>query len=150
VLGRTTVVPSMLFINEEGNINLYLSIRSVFGTTKNEIVEVFDKLRQSYSFIYSITDYLDPLYVPRNHKFINILSNSYEKITNEKADFILAGGTTYAKALPNSVAFGPIFPGDIDTAHQKNEFVEIENFMKATEIYSLVVAEVILNKEILK
>lgn len=147
-LGRTTVVPSMTYLDE--GIHLYLSIRSVYGTTRDEIIDTFNKLGQKYSFTYSMNEYLAPLYVSKDHKFIKILAEVYEKVTKEKADFILAGGTTYAKALPNSVAFGPVFPGDIDRAHQKDEFVTIDSFMKATEIYTLAVAEVILNKESLK
>jgi len=147
-MGRTTVVPTMLYTQKE--TNLFLSIRSVFGTKKNEVINIFDKLKNQYAFNFIITDYLDPLYVPREHKFIKILENAYETVTNTKAEFILAGGTTYAKAMPNTVAFGPIFPNDIDNAHQKDEFIDVDNFMKATEIYSLVVAEVLLNENSLK
>jgi len=147
-MGRTTVAPTIVYMEKE--INLYLSIRCVFGTKKNEVINMFDKLRNQYTFNYIITDYLDPLYVPRDHKFIEILEKVYGTVTNTKAEFILAGGTTYAKAIPNTVAFGPIFPNDIDNAHQKDEFIVVDNFMKATEIYSLVVAEVLLNENSLK
>lgn len=104
-LGRTTAVPSMAYKNNE--YNLLLSIRSMYGTKKEEIINLFDKLGSIYSFKYHINECLEPLYVPRNHKFIRILEKSYEKVTDTKADFILAGGTTYAKAIPNTVAFGP-------------------------------------------
>lgn len=147
-MGRTTVAPTIVY--KEKEISLYLSIRSVFATKKNEVINVFDKLRKQYNFNFVITDYLDPLYVPRDHKFIEILEQAYGTVTNTKAEFILAGGTTYAKAIPNTVAFGPVFPDDIDNAHQKDEFIVVDNFMKATEIYSLVVAEVLLNENSLK
>lgn len=147
-MGKTTAVPSMAFLDND--MHLYLSIRTVFGTEKQEIKDAFDKLGNDYDFSYSFSDYLDPLYVSKEHKFIEILSKVYEEITKEKAEFILAGGTTYAKALPNSVAFGPIFPGDCDVAHQIDENIEIDKLMKVTEIYAMVIAEVMLNIEALK
>ena len=35
------------------------------------------------------------------------------------------GGGTYAKAIPNIVAFGPIFPGDEVRDHKPDEFIEV-------------------------
>lgn len=147
-MGRTTVAPTMAYSGDE--YNLALSIRSVYGTSKEEIIMAFDKLGRDYSFTYSITDYLEPLYVSREHKFIRILEKSYEEITNTTADFILAGGTTYAKAMPNTVAFGPIFPGVQDNSHQKDEFILVEKFMDATKIYALVISKVLTNEDSLK
>lgn len=147
-LGRTTIAPTMLYKDNE--YNLFLSIRSVYGTKKDEIINFFNKLSSFYSYTYIVTDYLEPLYVPKEHKFIKILENSYEEVTHLKADFILAGGTTYAKAMPNTVAFGPIFPNDQDNSHQKDEFILINKFMEATKIYSLVISEVLVNEDSLR
>lgn len=144
-MGRTTVAPTMAYIDEE--VHLCLSIRTVYGTTKEEVTDTFSKLGKKYGFSFKITDCLEPLYVSRNHKFIKILEEAYEMSTDMKADFILAGGTTYAKAMPNSVAFGPLFIGDIDKSHQKDEFIQIDQFLKATEIYALTVAKTLLNKD---
>ena len=44
------------------------------------------------------------------------------------------GGGTYAKALPNVVAFGPIFPGDEVREHKPDEFIEVEKLMKNAQI----------------
>lgn len=44
------------------------------------------------------------------------------------------GGGTYAKCLPNTVAFGPLFSGEEDPIHQPNEYMTIENLMKNVEI----------------
>lgn len=147
-MGKTVLVPSMGFTKD--GFHLFMSIRPVYGTSKDEITHTFDLLSSKYEFEYKVTDYLDPLYVPRNHKFIEILGKSYEEVTNQKSEFVLAGGTSYAKALKNSVAFGPIFPGDEDTCHEVNEFISIKNLMKVTEIYALVIGEVLLHNESLK
>ena len=44
------------------------------------------------------------------------------------------GGGTYAKAIPNVVAFGPIFPGDEVREHKPDEFIEIDKLMKNAQI----------------
>jgi succinyl-diaminopimelate desuccinylase len=46
------------------------------------------------------------------------------------------GGGTYAKEMPNIVAFGPIFPGKPDLDHQPDECIEIEDLIKMTKIYA--------------
>ncbi|HAE43136.1 MAG TPA: dipeptidase PepV, partial [Clostridiales bacterium] len=49
---------------------------------------------------------------------------------------ITIGGGTYARAMKNAVAFGPVFPGQEELAHQKDENISIENIRKLTEIYA--------------
>ena len=39
------------------------------------------------------------------------------------------GGGTYAKSLPNIVAFGPIFPGDEVREHKPDEYMEIDRLV---------------------
>jgi len=144
-MGKTTAVPTMVYVDD--GIHLLMSIRTVYGTTREEIADAFDRLSSKYGFSYTFVDYLDPLYVSKEHKFIELLSRTYEEVTKEKAELILTGGTTYAKALPGSVAFGPVFPKDDDMCHQTDEYISVDKLMKATEIYALVIARVLLDKE---
>ena len=41
----------------------------------------------------------------------------------------------------NMVAFGPMFPGEPDVAHQPNEQMSIENLMKSIELTAAAMAE---------
>jgi succinyl-diaminopimelate desuccinylase len=38
--------------------------------------------------------------------------------------------------LGNGVAFGPGFPGQPETAHQKDEYIAVEDLMRCTRIYA--------------
>jgi len=49
---------------------------------------------------------------------------------------VIIGGGTYARATKGIVAFGMTFPGEEELAHQKDEFVVIDNLMKAAKIYA--------------
>jgi succinyl-diaminopimelate desuccinylase len=46
------------------------------------------------------------------------------------------GGGTYARAIPNAVAFGPRFPEEEDVMHQKDEYMRVDSLMKAARIYA--------------
>jgi succinyl-diaminopimelate desuccinylase len=65
----------------------------------------------------------------------------YEERTGEKASLLAIGGGTYARALKNGVAFGPLFPGKEETAHQTDEHIEVEDLLKAAAIYAQAIYE---------
>lgn len=65
----------------------------------------------------------------------------YEEQTGQKAELISIGGGTYARSLKAGIAFGPLFPGREDIAHQKDEYIYIEDLLKATAIYAQAIYE---------
>ena len=56
---------------------------------------------------------------------------------------MVIGGGTYGRLLERGVAFGAMFPDSIDTMHQANEFMAIEDLMKAMAIYAESIYELI-------
>lgn len=77
-----------------------------------------------------------PLHVDADSKLIKILQWVYEKHTGEDAKLISIGGGTYARALDNAVAFGPVFPGQPELAHQQDEHISTAHLQKLMEIYA--------------
>ncbi|MDI3519650.1 MAG: succinyl-diaminopimelate desuccinylase [Caldanaerobacter sp.] len=82
-----------------------------------------------------------PLYFPPDHPLIKILSKVYEEQTGQKAELLAIGGGTYAKEMPNTVAFGPVFPGKPELAHQADEYIEIEDLILNAKIYAHAIYE---------
>ena len=82
-----------------------------------------------------------PLYVDGDTPLIQILQRVYEKHTGEEAKLLSIGGGTYARALDNAVAFGPVFPGQPELAHQPDEYISISHLIKLAEIYSDAIAK---------
>lgn len=78
----------------------------------------------------------EPLYFSKDHPLIQSLAKVYNEQTGKEAELISIGGGTYAKEMPNTVAFGPIFPGEPSTIHQPNEYIEIEDLINITKIYA--------------
>ena len=74
------------------------------------------------------------LYVPEDSELVRTLLEVYARETGLPARPRSIGGGTYAKALPNVVAFGPIFPGDEVREHKPDEFIEVEKLMKNAQI----------------
>ena len=75
-------------------------------------------------------------FVDPSSPLIKKLLEAYKKISGSDAEPISIGGGTYCRYLPNSVSFGPVFPGDPDVIHQPDEHVTLENLRKMTHIYA--------------
>ncbi len=80
--------------------------------------------------------YWDPIYFPKEHFLIKILLDAYQYVTKDYREPISSGSGSYSKVMPNVAAFGAIFPGESQAWHQVNEYIDIDNLMKMTEIYA--------------
>lgn len=66
---------------------------------------------------------------------ITKLLEAYREHTGDMGPAAVIGGGTYARAMENIVAFGPMLPGRELTEHQANEYMFIEDLKLAKEIY---------------
>ncbi|WAA11763.1 dipeptidase PepV [Fervidibacillus halotolerans] len=82
-----------------------------------------------------------PHHVDPKDPLIKTLQRVYEEQTGEKAELLSIGGGTYARSLKSGVAFGPLFPGRPDIAHQKDEYIDIDDLLRATAIYAQAIYE---------
>jgi succinyl-diaminopimelate desuccinylase len=82
-----------------------------------------------------------PHHVAEDDFLVRKLKKVYEEQTGEKAELLSIGGGTYARSLKSGVAFGPLFPGRPDIAHQKDEYIIIDDMLKATAIYAQAIYE---------
>lgn len=74
------------------------------------------------------------IYVPKDSGLIRVLQSVFQRNTGKDMEPVAMGGGTYAKFLPNTVAFGPLFPGEEESIHQPNEHMTEENLFKNIEI----------------
>ena len=74
------------------------------------------------------------LHVPAEHKVVKGLLEVYHDMTGLDAYPIAIGGGTYSRTMPNTVAFGPCFPGDPDPCHMPDEYIEVEKYMMSIRI----------------
>lgn len=75
-----------------------------------------------------------PHHVSPNSKLVKKLLQAYETETGKEGTCFAIGGGTYAKVLEEGVAFGAIFPGEEELAHQADEYMPLESLYKNTRI----------------
>lgn len=81
------------------------------------------------------------LYLPEDSPLVRTLLKVYREQTGLEGTPKCIGGGTYAKALPNILAFGPVFPGDEVREHKPDEFIEIPKLMKNAQILAAAMYE---------
>jgi succinyl-diaminopimelate desuccinylase len=76
------------------------------------------------------------LYIPKESEMVQCLLKAYQDTTGRKEEPITIGGGTYSRALTNFVAYGPLFPGQKELAHEKDEYISVEDLILCTKIYT--------------
>ncbi|RQD71908.1 MAG: dipeptidase PepV [Tindallia sp. MSAO_Bac2] len=128
-VGRIQASSESLQLTVNTRSPITLTADEVFGGIKKELAGNDMKLE--------IDEVIDPLYVPEDDELVRQLMDVYREVTGDmESRPITIGGGTYARALPKAVAFGALFPGQDELAHQKNECIAIEDLMKMTVIYA--------------
>lgn len=140
--GRTTLNAGIVsFDHKHGGI-IQVSMRySVTYPFEEKITNAQIEL-QSKPFALDVVSNSQPHYVSEEDEFVQTLLKAYRKYTNDDIGKPLStGGGTYARTMKKGVAFGMLFPGEPDVAHQTDEFVDIENLVKAAAIYAEAIVE---------
>ncbi|WP_075982638.1 dipeptidase PepV [Bacillus massilinigeriensis] len=141
ITGDLTInVGKLNYSNEMGGklgLNLRYPVTNDMEHTKAVIEGVIDKAG------FRLENFSDskPHHVDEKDFLIQTLKKVYEEQTGEKAELLSIGGGTYARSLKSGVAFGPLFPGRPDIAHQKDEYMIIDDLIKATAIYAQAIYE---------
>ncbi len=75
-------------------------------------------------------------------QFIQTLQDAYQTITGREPKLRSIAGTTYSKAFPSAVAFGPLdeSAGDVEMAHEINERISVDRYLENIAIYAMALA----------
>ena len=126
---------------EQETLSLVFSVRYPV-TLKYDLV--YPRLSRGFTlggFTETEMTHAAAIYMPPESELIRRLSKVYEEQTGEKAELKSIGGGTYAKSMPNLVAFGPIFSGDEVREHKPDEYMEIERVLQNAEIIAAAMYE---------
>ena len=80
---------------------------------------------EAAGFRRTVAGHKEKLYMPPEHPLVRTLLKVYADCTGLDPTPKSIGGGTYAKMIPNVLAFGPIFPGDEVREHKPDEFMEL-------------------------
>ncbi|MGB5947485.1 dipeptidase PepV [Paenisporosarcina sp.] len=144
--GDTTLNAGILSFDSAigGTVDVSLRYSVSFEFDKN--VTKCQTLLRENSISVDVVSNSTPHYIEESDELIQSLSRVYERQTGEKASLLSIGGGTYARVLTKGVAFGMLFPGEKDVAHQVDEFVDIPNLIKAVAIYADAICELASNQ----
>ncbi len=132
--GDLTINAGVLHFSDD-EMTLKLNIRYPVTTPYDHMMEGLKNEAATIGLDIHDINNSKPHHVDKDHFLVRTLKNVYEEQTGEEATLLSIGGGTYARALETGVAFGPLFPGKLETAHQKDEHIDIEDLLKATAIY---------------
>ncbi|MEW9095942.1 MAG: dipeptidase PepV [Clostridiaceae bacterium] len=126
---------------KDEKIVVRINIRYPVSFKMEDVVGPMEKVLKDREITMEDISHQKPLYFPKDHPLIKTLLSVYSEQTGDNREPIAIGGGTYAKEMPNIVAFGPIFPGKPDLDHQANEYIEIEDLIINTKIYAHAIYE---------
>ena len=132
---------------EEDRITINFNIRNSFGTGRGDIEKAYGNLAGLYKYQIADIDYYEPLYVSKEKPYIKIMGQVYSDITGLDSTPTISLGTSYAKAIPNIVSWGTVFPGEEEFYHMPDERVSIESLVKSVKIYAMALAEMVFSSE---
>lgn len=115
---------------------LSVDLRLPASADHTRIVRQLQRAAQAYGLNYRQHDWLAPIHIPRDSFLVRTLLKVYREVTGDRTPPETSGGATYARAIPNCVAYGAVFPGREKVEHQPNENILLEDLFKAMEIYA--------------
>lgn len=151
-----TVCSGTVLRYKEGNISLLCDCRFAVTQNNQEMLKSIHQVADRFDFIDSIESNESPYYLPMEHEGVQSLLRVFNKLTGNNVTFIpIMKGGTYASYIPNALSTGNCYmsredwqnfdfsflPPGHGGAHQKDEILPIEGFMKAIKLLFAIVLE---------
>ncbi len=77
-----------------------------------------------------------PHFVSDRTELVQELLEAYHEVTGGEKRTIAIGGGTYAQSMEEGVAFGALFPGEAEMAHQADEYIAEEAVFQNARIFA--------------
>ncbi|MBO4426433.1 MAG: Sapep family Mn(2+)-dependent dipeptidase [Clostridiales bacterium] len=136
--GKITGNPSVLRADTDGE-SITIDIRYPVTASKDDILAHFAQEAEVYGLKVSETNHMAPLYKEKDTPEIRMLTTVWDKYKDRYDGFkdeykgmykepLAIGGGTYARHMPNTIAFGMQAPWQQDQCHQANERRKLTDF----------------------
>ncbi|MGO3170331.1 MAG: Sapep family Mn(2+)-dependent dipeptidase [Bavariicoccus seileri] len=135
VTGNLTLNVAKVIINESYS-EAHLDLRMPVKLTKDFLVKpLYDSIERA-GLVGEEYDYLDSIYIDKDSDFIQKLLDVYRNHTGDMSEPVTSGGATFARTMPNCVAYGAKLPDLPSTEHQIDEHMSLSNINLALDIYT--------------
>ena len=143
---RNVFSPTLAYTSGQ-EIHVNINVRFPYGSDEEKIRETFRNLAEEFGGLIEEKGYMPAVYVRKDRPFLKAFDQAYERVMGESGGYNLEYGGTYAKAIPDVVSWGPIFPGEEDTCHEENEYIGVDSLVKNAKIFALAMANIALTEE---
>ena len=133
--GPLTLNVGMLAL-QDNLLSLTIDVRHPVTVPDNVIPDRIHARIQEHGFFMKDLKYDPPLYYPQDSPLIRTLTEVYRDIEGDDAPPVGIGGGTYARRLPNIVAFGPYRPRQRPPIHTRDEYITLEELIANARIYA--------------
>lgn len=120
---------------------LSVDMRCPVSFVKDMILEKITEAVEPYGLILDHVRFEKPIYADKDSPVIKSLLKAYRSVTGDESEPSTMGGASYARAMDNVFAFGPVFPGRESTEHRKDEHLSVEDLILITQIYAEAIKE---------
>jgi succinyl-diaminopimelate desuccinylase len=140
--------------DDPAKTQLTINIRSTPPRTGEQLKALLDvfiaKFAAARGATFTIGGYFKDtqLVFDPNAKLIRRLLDDYAQATGTRAKPAISGGGTYAKRLPNSIAFGMWFPGKPYPGHDLDEKISIDDLQRGARVLIYALTDLATGKRI--
>ena len=138
-LSRTTHAPTMCSLNESG-FTLLCDMRFCLTHRSDRYLAILNDTAAKNGFTFTLDSHQEPLYLGADHPLAGKLMESYRDVSGLDLEPLIIGGGTYAKVMPNFLAFGPEPVDEPARAHQADEYITRKELRDAARIYARAIA----------
>lgn len=150
VSGPTTCAGTMLSMRGDGRAALYVNVRHCISADPEGLLEAMSAACCANGCGLEVLNVSAPNRFPREHPVVDAMTGVYNRMTGERREPFVMGGGTYARKLPNALAFGlggmdrpqtDLFAPGHGGAHQPDEGLYLPNYKRALLIFAMALLE---------
>ena len=119
---------------ENGHVTAIMDVRYPVLFSPERMYEVMNQRLKFLTASNAATR--PPHFVSDRTELVQELLEAYHQVTGGEKRTIAIGGGTYAQSLEEGVAFGALFPGEEEMAHQANEYITEESVFQNARIFA--------------
>lgn len=143
VMGPLTMNPGVFTYTPTLGGTIVLNFRYPRGISAEGIEIKSEVVISQYGMTVGRGKAQTPHYVSPEDPLVATLLDVYARQTGLPAHEQSIGGGTYGRLFERGVAYGALFPDSIDTMHQANEFMSLDDLFRSTAIYAEAIYELI-------
>jgi succinyl-diaminopimelate desuccinylase len=135
VSGALTLNAGMIDAGPE-HFRLTLDIRYPVTIGLDRVLGLVRAKARDGGFSVRVVKHQPPLHYPVDSELVTKLAGVYREATGDMTPPVAIGGGTYARRMPNTVAFGPYRPGSKPPIHRQDECIAIDELVALAKIYA--------------